>query len=160
RYRPPAPACGARRRPMFRSCLMPDGAPSRHTTAAARHDHTVTSNAVLLQAIEVTKWRAHHRVLDGMTLAVQRGEVLMMLGPNGAGKSTLIAMLAGLVRPDTGMLQGFGKAVGQWGPQERARLGVAFQHPGFSPRWKVREVLTFFALCYDGRRPIGELLAC
>ncbi len=45
------------------------------------------------------------RAVRGVTLEVQRGEVLGIAGPNGAGKSTLIAMLLGLLSPDEGEMR-------------------------------------------------------
>lgn len=43
-------------------------------------------------------------IIDGIDLAVRRGEVLALLGVNGSGKTTLIRVLAGLLRPDSGTL--------------------------------------------------------
>ena len=45
------------------------------------------------------------RVLRGVDLEVQEGEVVSLLGANGAGKSTLLKNLSRLVRPDTGKLE-------------------------------------------------------
>ncbi|MFD2472630.1 ABC transporter ATP-binding protein [Amycolatopsis silviterrae] len=50
------------------------------------------------------------RAVDGVSMAVRRGEVVALLGPNGAGKSTTIDMLLGLAAPDEGSVQVFGGA--------------------------------------------------
>lgn len=44
------------------------------------------------------------RAVDGLNLAVHKGEILAFLGPNGAGKTTTIKMILGLVRPDSGRI--------------------------------------------------------
>lgn len=61
--------------------------------------------ATVLHAVGLEKWRGKRAILTDITLDVHGGEILTMLGPNGAGKSTLIALLAGLLRPDTGTVQ-------------------------------------------------------
>lgn len=48
--------------------------------------------------------RGGRRVLDGVTASAAAGEALVVTGRNGAGKSTLIAAIAGLIRPDSGMV--------------------------------------------------------
>ena len=45
--------------------------------------------------------------LQGLTLAVEEREVLVVLGPSGSGKSTLLRILAGLERPSAGTVAGF-----------------------------------------------------
>src|SRR5271169_2747285 len=42
--------------------------------------------------------------VDGLDLAVHRGEFYALLGPNGAGKTTTLRMVAGLIRPDAGSI--------------------------------------------------------
>jgi ABC-2 type transport system ATP-binding protein len=42
--------------------------------------------------------------VDGLDLAVRRGEFYTLLGPNGAGKTTTLRMVVGLLRPDSGSI--------------------------------------------------------
>ncbi len=49
------------------------------------------------------------RAVEGVSLRVERGEVLAFLGPNGAGKTTTIKMVAGLIHPDRGRVQVAGR---------------------------------------------------
>jgi Fe-S cluster assembly ATP-binding protein len=73
------------------------------------------------------------KVLNGLTLAINRGEVHAIMGPNGSGKSTLAHVLAG--RPGYTITQGTvtyeGKDLLALEPEERAREGVflGFQYP-------------------------------
>ena len=53
----------------------------------------------MLEAAGLSVSYGRHRALDGVSLAVAPGEILVVLGANGAGKSTLLKALAGLVRP-------------------------------------------------------------
>jgi ABC-type Fe3+/spermidine/putrescine transport system ATPase subunit len=70
-------------------------------------------------AIELTDL---HRVfgrttaaVDGITLRVERGEILTLLGPSGCGKSTTLRCIAGLERPDDGDIQIGGRMVSSFG---------------------------------------------
>jgi polar amino acid transport system ATP-binding protein len=58
----------------------------------------------LLELAGVTKSFGRHRVLDDVSLAVDRGEVVSIIGPSGSGKSTLLRLLIGLERPDAGQV--------------------------------------------------------
>ena len=57
---------------------------------------------LLLSVEAVHKTYGAVRAVDGVSLAVDDGEIVALLGPNGAGKTTLLRMLVGLTRPDTG----------------------------------------------------------
>ena len=64
---------------------------------------------VVVDIRELVKTFGPHRALDGLSLAVRRGEVHGFLGPNGAGKSTTIRALLGLLRVDAGTATVFGQ---------------------------------------------------
>jgi len=50
-----------------------------------------------------------HKVIDGITLNIRKGDVLGVLGRNGAGKSTLLSLLAKIMEPDSGSIERSGK---------------------------------------------------
>jgi NitT/TauT family transport system ATP-binding protein len=50
-------------------------------------------------------------VVDGLSLTVQPGEILVLTGPSGCGKSTVLRALAGLLRPDAGRVLADGREV-------------------------------------------------
>lgn len=58
----------------------------------------------LLRVEGLRKSFGDHVVLDGVSLAVRRGSVFSVLGPSGAGKSVFLKCLAGIERPDAGMI--------------------------------------------------------
>lgn len=65
------------------------------------------------------------RVLSGLDLRVETGEVLGIIGPNGAGKSTLLSILGGSLAPSTGHIDYRGEDVTKRGAYWRARQGIA-----------------------------------
>jgi ABC-2 type transport system ATP-binding protein len=81
------------------------------------------------------------RALDGVDLAIERGEALALVGPNGAGKSTLIHVVAGLSRADAGTVSVLGHDVVRDYRAARRALGVVPQELVFDPFFEVREVL-------------------
>ena len=78
--------------------------------------------APALRAEDVAKQYGRVQALAGVSLEVQRGELVGLLGPNGAGKSTLVKIACGLIRPSRGRAQ----ICGALGPDRRgAQLGRA-----------------------------------
>ncbi len=68
----------------------------------------------------------HRQVVDGVSLRVERGEVVGLLGPNGAGKTTCFYMIVGLIRPDGGTVSLDGQDISQLPMHARARLGIGY----------------------------------
>src|SRR5947207_13070742 len=81
------------------------------------------------------------RALDGVSLDVRAGEVHGLVGANGAGKSTLIRILAGLERPDAGVIALDGQAIAIETPHIATRHGLSFIHQELAlvPRMSVVE---------------------
>ncbi len=63
--------------------------------------------------------------VNGVSLSVQRGEILGLIGPNGAGKTTLFNMIAGSIRPSSGRILFDGTDVTRLGAHRRCKLGIA-----------------------------------
>ena len=73
------------------------------------------------------------RAVDGVSLTLERGELIALYGPSGSGKSTLLLIAAGLELPDRGTVTWDGapvptrgRAADRW---RRDTLGVVLQHP-------------------------------
>ena len=69
-------------------------------------------------------------VVDGVSLAIERGELVGLIGPNGAGKTTLLRALVSLVEPDRGVVQLDGAMISELSGRRRARaLAYLAQSP-------------------------------
>ncbi|MDQ3803711.1 MAG: LPS export ABC transporter ATP-binding protein [Acidobacteriota bacterium] len=83
-------------------------------------------SAEALAASELVKRYGKRRVVDGVSLHVDPGEVVGLLGPNGAGKTTTFYMIIGLERPDGGRITLGGRDITKLPMYLRARLGVGY----------------------------------
>ena len=79
----------------------------------------------MLEARNLGKSYGSRKVVDDLSFDVMPGEIVGLLGPNGAGKSTTVAMLCGLVAPDSGQVlvgNGHGAPLAALGGADAARL--------------------------------------
>lgn len=81
-------------------------------------------------------------ILDGLSLSVRQGEIYGYLGPNGSGKTTTIKVLMGLIRATAGVVEIFGKPVGN--VEIRRRIGFLPEAPYFYDYLTAEEFLTFY----------------
>lgn len=77
----------------------------------------------ILQVNGLVKSFGRRRVVDGVDLEVNRGEIIGLLGPNGAGKTTCFRMTCGLIDPDKGQVFLNDKNVTSWPMFRRSREG-------------------------------------
>lgn len=87
--------------------------------------------ATLLKLDTISKSFGRVVVADGMSLAVDAGELVGIVGPNGAGKSSLFGLIAGDLRPSSGEVIFCGQPITRKGAAARCRLGIGrtFQVP-------------------------------
>ncbi len=88
-------------------------------------------------------------VLDGVSLTVDRGEIVALLGPSGSGKSTMLRVIAGIVVPDRGTVHVRGSDVTTT-PTHLRDVGMVFQDNQLFPHLTVAENVAF------GPRIAGE----
>jgi len=112
----------------------------------------------ILKADGVTKAYNSRRVVDGIHLEVQGGEVVGLLGPNGAGKTTTFHMMVGLVQPDLGKVLLNGTDLTTEPFYRRARAGISYlpQEPSVFRRLTVKENLLAILETLDLNRPEQE----
>ncbi len=67
-----------------------------------------------------------NKILEDVTLFIQKGEFASIVGPNGGGKTTLLKLILGLLKPDQGRIRIFGE------PPERARQKIGYM-PQYAP---------------------------
>jgi len=80
----------------------------------------------LLKTESLKKTYNNRKIVDGVSIAVSRGEIVGLLGPNGAGKTTTFYMVVGLVRPDSGKVIFDDKDISKLPMYRRARLGLGY----------------------------------
>jgi ABC-2 type transport system ATP-binding protein len=105
-------------------------------------------NQWMIETQGLTKYFEAFLAVDGVSLQVQKGEILVLLGPNGAGKTTTIRMLTSILRPSSGWAKVAGYDVISQSRQVRASVGVLTEHHGLYGRMNADEYLEFFGRMY------------
>src|SRR5205823_3634522 len=88
-------------------------------------------------------------VLRGVQLTLPCGQRLALLGANGAGKTTLLRILAGLAKPDAGIVSVFGLDCRDDVQQTRPLVGLVAHQPYLYEELTALENLLFFARMYN-----------
>lgn len=88
------------------------------------------------------------RAVDGLSFAVEPGEIFAFLGPNGAGKTTTIKILTGQLRPTSGQAWVMGCDVVHERQQLKPHIGVVFEYQNLYERLSGRDNLLFAARLY------------
>ncbi|HUZ07287.1 MAG TPA: LPS export ABC transporter ATP-binding protein [Candidatus Paceibacterota bacterium] len=108
------------------------------------------SNGALLSTEKLAKQYGGRRVVDGVSVSVNAGEIVGLLGPNGAGKTTTFNMVVGVVKPDEGAVKFSGREIAALPMHKRARLGIGYltQEPSVFRKLSVEEnILAILETC-------------
>jgi ABC-2 type transport system ATP-binding protein len=105
-------------------------------------DRTLADVPLVISGL-AKRYKDGYLAVDGVSIRVERGQIVGLLGPNGAGKTTTLRMLMGLLRPDAGTITVFGRRV-RPGSAALARLGSFVEGPGFLPHLSGRANLDLY----------------
>ncbi len=90
----------------------------------------------------ISKSFSGKKVLDDISLYINRGEFLTFLGPSGCGKTTLLRLIAGFLSPDEGIIRLEGKDISPLPPHKRP-LNTVFQRYALFPHLDVYDNIAF-----------------
>ena len=79
-----------------------------------------------LRAENIVKIYANKRVVKGVSVEVNKGEIVGLLGPNGAGKTTSFYMIVGLIKPNEGKVFLDGQDISSLPMYKRAQMGIGY----------------------------------
>ncbi len=101
------------------------------TREGARAGSAPADGQPVVELVDVRKRFEGNEVLKEVSLTVQRGETMVIMGGSGSGKTVTLRLIAGLIRPTSGVVRVFGRRIDALGEEEllpiRRRMGYVFQ---------------------------------
>ncbi|WP_436517655.1 ABC transporter ATP-binding protein [Ekhidna sp. To15] len=97
-----------------------------------------------LSVEHISKSFENTKVLDDVSIVVNKGEILSLTGESGCGKSTLLRIISGLEAPDSGKIILNDQDITSWSPEQR-KFGFVFQNLSLFPHLSVRDNI-FYAI--------------
>jgi ABC-2 type transport system ATP-binding protein len=113
----------------------------------------------LIRVEELTKRYKEVTAVDGLSFAVNHGELFGFLGPNGAGKTTTISLLTGLARPDSGAIRIAGRECAKNPKAAQHLIGVVPDESNLYPELSGYDNLCFCAALYGMRQAERQMRA-
>ncbi len=111
----------------------------------------------LLEVDQVESYYGNIRALKGVSLTVNKGEIVTLIGSNGAGKTTTLRTISGMLRPRRGQVRLEGKRIDMLPPEQMVRLGIGHSPEGrrIFRRMTVRENLEMGAFARSDKVAIA-----
>jgi lipopolysaccharide export system ATP-binding protein len=110
----------------------------------------IAGGGPLLSTDKLVKQYRLRRVVNGVSIHVNAGEIVGLLGPNGAGKTTTFNIVVGLVKPDEGDVRFLERPITRLAMHRRARLGIGYltQEPSVFRKLTVEQnILAILETC-------------
>jgi ABC-2 type transport system ATP-binding protein len=115
----------------------------------------------IIEVTELVKRYGGHTAVDGVSFAVERGEIFGILGPNGAGKTTTVECVEGLRTPDGGAVSVCGLDPRRDAGELKELLGAQLQESQLPDKLRVGEAMELYSSFYrdpaDWRRLLDVL---
>ncbi|MCK4780219.1 MAG: ABC transporter ATP-binding protein, partial [Candidatus Lokiarchaeota archaeon] len=103
------------------------------------------SNHEIINVKGLKKFFGDVKAVNGISFAVQQGEVFGLLGPNGAGKTTTIKLLLGLLEPNEGEMRVFGLNPERDEVEIKRRIGYVSEEPLIFKSLTPKDLFNFIA---------------
>ncbi|MGH7603814.1 MAG: heme ABC exporter ATP-binding protein CcmA [Gemmatimonadaceae bacterium] len=117
---------------------------------------TISAQPAAVEVVDLTRSFGLRKAVAGVSFSLAPGECLAVFGPNGAGKTTLLRVLAGLLRPSSGVARVSGIALPA-GTEVRSRVGLISHHTMLYEALSPRENVSFAARLYGVRDVRGSV---
>jgi ABC-2 type transport system ATP-binding protein len=113
-----------------------------------------TGQPKMIEVADVTKHYGDFTAVDGISFAVNKGEVFAFLGPNGAGKTTTIKMLTTLLDRSSGQILLGGTDPEQEPGVVRQKFGIIFQEKSHDDELTAWENMEYHGVLYGVEKPL------
>jgi ABC-2 type transport system ATP-binding protein len=113
---------------------------------------------IVIELENIRKSYGNVKAVDGISLRVNKGEVLGIIGANGAGKSTTLEIMMGLRTPESGSVKVLGLDIMNGSDDIKQKIGIQLQQTALYDRIKVKEALELFSSYYVKKRDLQEII--
>lgn len=112
----------------------------------------------MLVVNDIHTYYGNIHALKGLSLKVNKGEIVTLLGSNGAGKTTTLGTVTGLLKPKQGSITFKGQDISKMGPSEIVKLGISLSPEGREvfPSLTVEENLELGAFTRKNKKEIQQ----
>ncbi|MVO99903.1 ATP-binding cassette domain-containing protein [Paenibacillus lutrae] len=111
----------------------------------------------MVEVKNVSKQYGSKKVVDNVSVRIEKGKITSFIGPNGAGKSTLLSMVSRLITKDEGEVVIDGQEIGQWKSNDLAKkISILKQSNHINIRLTIRDLVNFGRFPYSQGRLTAE----